>query len=327
MKKRRQNLNTKTTKGIIKRHPDGFGFVISDESDIPDIYIPRKAMAGVMTNDLVEIRFWPERRGDRLRGEIAQIEQRAFSQVTGQAHRLSDDYFILTDKSYGWGEDLIVPSPSSLNIQDGDWVVARILTYPDSEKGFTGEITKVLGDVFSPLNDIQRVLADHGIPDEFSQEVLQETEKLPDHVKDEDLKGRKDLRHLPLITIDGVTAKDFDDAIYVEEHDKGFRLIVAIADVSHYVPVDSFTDEQAYERGNSTYLPNFVVPMLPEVLSNELCSLKPHVNRLAVACDMLIDFHGEFLSYEYDSTFMFVLRAFLCSFSFRFLRSSLCECE
>lgn len=286
-------------RGIIKRHPDGFGFFIPDTSDDPDVYIPRKKMKGVMSNDRVEVSVRPEPGGDRFRGEILQVLERSMHRVTGQYYRLSDETGILRDKSFGWGEDIIVDHPYQHEVKDGDWVSVVILTYPGSEEGFTGRVDAVIGDALDPLNDAKRVLYSHSIPHEFSDKTLKQVEALPDEVEPKDFDNRRDLRDINLITIDGKTAKDFDDAIFVEPNEEGFRLVVAIADVSHYVKPGSAVDEDAYVRGTSTYFPNFVSPMLPEQLSNHLCSLRPNVARLAFVCDMQLDFQGDLKSSEF----------------------------
>ncbi len=165
--------------------------------------------------------------------------------------------------------------------------------------GFSGRVISVIGDAADPLNDSLRMLHAHNIPFNFSKASEREAQGLPKEVTERDWAGRKDLRKLPIVTIDGKTAKDFDDAVYVEREGRGFHLIVAIADVSHYVKAGSAIDEDAFERGTSTYFPNFVSPMLPEALSNELCSLKPNVPRLALVADMHLDFQGEMTSSEF----------------------------
>lgn len=286
------------SEGIVKRHPDGFGFFIPDDTEHPDVYIPRQSMKGVMSNDRVRVRVEREKGGDRYRGEVVAVVNRAFSRVMGQYHETAPGKGILLDKSFGWGEDLSVSCPPHLQPKKGELVVVQIESYPDSPQGFSGKVISVIGDVADPLNDSIRMLHAHSIPHEFSKAALKEAESLPPEVTERDWAGRKDLRGLPIITIDGKTAKDFDDAVLVEKNPGGFHLIVAIADVSHYVKEGSAIDEDAYLRGTSTYFPNFVAPMLPEALSNELCSLKPKVPRLALVADMQLDHSGQLVSTE-----------------------------
>jgi len=285
--------------GHIKRHPDGFGFFIPDEVDFPDVYIPKKYMVGVMSNDKVEIDVRQEPGGDRFRGKVTKIIERGIRQVTGQIHRMNSRRGMLLDASRAWGENLYIKLEASVKFDEGEWASVEILTYPGSAKGFTGRLLKIIGDSVNPSTDNLRVLYSHEIPMEFSKESLQELNLLPDEVSEKDMKDRRDLRQDTFITIDGATAKDFDDAILVETTKEGFILKVAIADVSHYVKGQSAIDKDAYLRGNSTYLPNFVAPMLPEKLSNNLCSLRPNVPRLAVVAEMHMDFSGEFTRNEF----------------------------
>lgn len=285
--------------GTIKRHPDGFGFFIPDDMDQPDVYIPRQSMKGVMGNDRVRVSVEREKGGDRFRGEILEVVQRAVTRVMGQYHETSPGRGVLLDKSFAWGEDLLVSCPPDIKVQKGELVVVQIEGYPDSPRGFSGRVISVIGDAADPLNDSLRMLHAHQIPHEFSKASMAEANALPPEVTEKDWAGRKDLRKLPIITIDGKTAKDFDDAVFTETSSRGFHLIVAIADVSHYVREGSAIDEDAFLRGTSTYFPNFVAPMLPEKLSNELCSLKPNVPRLALVADMQLDFQGQLLEAEF----------------------------
>lgn len=282
--------------GFVKRHPDGFGFLIPLEIDFPDVYIPRKAMVGIMTNDKVEVEVRPEPGGKRYRGRVLQILQRGISQVMGRFHPLNESEGVLLDHSHGWGSDLIVHIPTKLFVKDGDLVSVKIESYPDSEQGFKGKILNVLGDALDPNTDNLRLLFANEIPYEFSKEALQLAEQLDDEVTEKDFSDRLDLRKEAFVTIDGTTAKDFDDAVFVQTTEKGFHLKVAIADVSHYVKPGDPIDHDAYIRGTSTYFPGFVAPMLPEKLSNHLCSLRPHVSRLALVADMHLSFQGELLS-------------------------------
>jgi ribonuclease R len=291
--KKNQQSESLGSLGIVKRHPDGFGFFIADDPDQPDVYIPRQSMKGVMTNDRVRVAIEREKGGERFRGDILEIVNRAFTRAMGQFVPKGPGKGILYDKSFGWGEDLQVSCPPDMPCKEGEIVIVQIEDYPESRRGFCGRVVSVIGSVADPMNDPIRMLHAHNIPFEFSKAALREADALPLEVTERDWAGRKDLRKLPIITIDGKTAKDFDDAVYVETTKTGFHLIVAIADVSHYVREGSAIDEDAYLRGTSTYFPNFVAPMLPEKLSNELCSLKPNVARLALVADMNLSFQGE----------------------------------
>lgn len=281
--------------GTVKRHPDGFGFLIPDDVSFPDVYIPKQSMATVMTNDKVEARIFPSRRGDRFFGEIDRIVARQTKQVTGRLTWANPNEAFLVDDSKTWGANMRVMKEFSMGAEEGEFVSAEITAYPSARGEFQGRVIKRIGDAASPLNDVKRAIAVHQVPEGFSRKALQEAEAYGHSVDPKDIENRVDLRALPFITIDGATAKDFDDAIYVEQTDKGFRAYVAIADVSHYVKKGTALDEEAYLKGNSTYFPNYVVPMLPENLSNVLCSLNPHVDRLALVADMHLDFLGEVL--------------------------------
>ncbi|KYG67074.1 ribonuclease R [Bdellovibrio bacteriovorus] len=283
----------KLLNGTIKRHPDGFGFFIPEKMDHPDVYIPRNSMEGIMTNDKVMIEVFPEKGGERFRGEIIKVLERGTRTVVGRFFKMNEHTGLIRDEGKGWGQDLKIKTEDSMNAKDKELVAAQILSYPDEGKSFSGKVTEIIGDALDPLTDIKRVIRSNNIPLEFSKAALDEAAHFTETPDEKDFKGRKDLRDMSLITIDGATAKDFDDAVYVETTDEGFLLYVAIADVSHYVRVGSAIDRDAYERGTSVYFPNYVVPMLPEVLSNGLCSLNPHVPRLCLVAEMLFDYTGE----------------------------------
>lgn len=279
--------------GTIKRHPDGFGFFIPDDKEQPDVYIPRHSMDGIMTNDKVAAEIFPEKGSDRFRGEIVKVLSRGTKTIVGRFYRLNDRMGALRDEGKGWGEDLKIKIEDSMNAKDKELVAAEIVSYPEDGKQFIGKVVEIIGDALDPLTDIKRVIRSNGIPLEFSEATLEQASHIPEVPDEKDFKGRVDLRDKALITIDGATAKDFDDAVYVEMSNEGFLLYVAIADVSHYVRPNTAIDKDAYERGTSVYFPNYVVPMLPEVLSNGLCSLNPHVPRLCLVAEMLFDFTGE----------------------------------
>ncbi len=290
--------------GTIKRHPDGFGFFIADDKDQPDVYIPRGSMEGIMTNDKVMAEIYPEKGGERFRGEIVKVIQRGTKTFVGRFYKLNDKYGIIRDEGKGWSQDLRIKLEDSMGAKDKELVAAEAITYPDNGQQFTGKVTAVIGNALDPLTDIKRVILSSNIPQDFSKDTLEEATRYKEVPEEKDFKGRKDLRDLNLITIDGATAKDFDDAVYVEINNEGFQLYVAIADVSHYVQNGSAIDRDAYERGTSVYFPNFVVPMLPEVLSNGLCSLNPHVPRLCMVAEMQFDFTGEMVSSDFYEAVM-----------------------
>jgi ribonuclease R len=297
-------MKKKLLQGLIKRHPDGFGFFIPEDTEHPDVYIPRNSMTGVMTGDRVMIEVFPERGGDRFRGEVVKIVSRGSRQIVGIFTKLNDEYGIIKDEAHAWGQDLRIDIDDSKNAESGQMVAVEILNFPDEGELFQGRVKEILGSITDPLSDIKRVIFSNSIPHEWPKAVEQEAKYFKHDPNENDFEGRRDIRDLNLITIDGATAKDFDDAVYVENNNDGFRLVVAIADVSHYVRPDTAIDKEAYERGTSVYFPNFVVPMLPEVLSNGLCSLNPHVPRLCLVADMQFDFTGEMKDSEFYEAVM-----------------------
>ncbi|WP_374031880.1 ribonuclease R [Bdellovibrio bacteriovorus] len=294
----------KILNGTIKRHPDGFGFFIPDDKEHPDVYIPRHSMEGIMTNDKVAVEVTPEKGGERFRGELVSVLHRGTKTVVGRFFKMNERTGLIRDEGKGWGQDLKIKIEDSMQAKDKELVAAEITSYPDDGKPFTGKVTEIIGDAMDPLTDLKRVIRANNIPLEFSKATLEEAEHFTEVPDEKDFKGRRDLRDKALITIDGATAKDFDDAVYVETLNEGFLLYVAIADVSHYVKIGTAIDKDAYERGTSVYMPNFVVPMLPEVLSNGLCSLNPHVPRLCLVAEMLFDFTGELVKSDFYEAVM-----------------------
>jgi len=283
--------------------------LIPDDSSKPDVYISRQSMTGVMTNDRVEVAVYKPKsssreRDDRLAGEVVRVLHRANKRVVGKYLPVDQRYGILQDDNRGWGTDLRIAAPDSMNAKEGDLVVVEVTQFPDDHHEFLGKIVGLMGNIEDPLNDVMRIVHQAGIPTEFSATALAEARRYGGAVTEAEMKGREDLTGIGLITIDGATARDFDDAIYTERTSSGFRLVVAIADVSHYVKPGSTLDHEAYERGTSTYFPNFVVPMLPEELSNELCSLKPRVKRLCFACEMHVTYDGEMSRFRFFEAVM-----------------------
>ena len=205
------------------------------------------------------------------------------------------------DKRYG--QDIIIPKTATGPAKPGQVVVVDLTEPPSLYGQPVGRITEVLGEVDDPGMEIEIAVRKYGVPHEFSQACLTQAKALPDQVKAADAKGRVDLRDVALVTIDGEDARDFDDAVYCEPvksgRRKGWRLLVAIADVSHYVESGSAIDVDAFDRATSVYFPRRVIPMLPEKLSNGLCSLNPAVDRLCMVCDMLIDAQGEVTAYQF----------------------------
>lgn len=284
--------------GIVKRHPDGFGFFIPEDSTHSDVYLPKPQMQGLMNNDKVKVAVFSRKHQKGLfSGKILQLIERTQDHIVGQYWSLSSKTGLIKDDSFQWGEDLKIQLKKDQNIKKGEWVQAKIIHGPESSHGLKGEIICSLGLFPDGQEDNIRVIQKHGIPASFSTECIKETKKISEEIP-KNLK-RKNLKSLDFITIDGQTAQDFDDAIYVSSHSKGWTLYTAIADVSYYVKPKSALDKEAYKRGNSTYLPGFTVPMLPEKLSNNLCSLKPNENRLAFVAEIHFNQTGEIKNYQF----------------------------
>ena len=283
--------------GTLKRHPDGFGFVIPDDKKHKDIYIPAGQVGSALTYDRVEV-LTKKRRGKEglFFGSIQTIQRRHWEWVCGPCE-MTEDPFLLTKHNLPTPRSVSAQNPQKLPIKKGDWVRVKITSWPEREsRPLEGLIVENLGVITSSAKDDNaRILAEKNISINFPEPVLQELKDFPDEVRPEDFKEREDLRDKAFVTIDGADAKDFDDAVFVEKHPFGYRLFVAIADVSHYVREGSLLDQEARLRGNSTYLPDQAVPMLPEKLSNGLCSINPQVPRLAFTAEMDFNSTGDLL--------------------------------
>ena len=285
--------------GRIEAHRDGFGFFIPDDGS-DDIFLPARQMSEVFNDDRVLVRTTGTNYRGRPEGVIVQVLERNTHQVVGRFIDAAGIAFVTPDSKV-ITQDIIIPPECSGAARNGQFVVVEIVNQPTKRRQATGRVIDILGDTITPGLEVELALRSHELPFEWPEEVLAETDELPDEVVKADLEGRHDLRKLPFVTIDGEDAKDFDDAIFCKKTDTGWTLYVAIADVSSYVDVGTALDIEALSRGNSVYFPSKVIPMLPEKLSNGLCSLKPHVDRLALVCDMQIDHNGMQQGYEFYS--------------------------
>jgi ribonuclease R len=284
-------------KGKVIGHADGFGF-LKPEDGSADLFLDPKQMHKVLHGDVVLARVTGVDRRGRLEGSIVEVLERGNSKVVGRLFIEQGVAFVIAENKR-ISQDILIQPESLRGAKAGQVVVAEILEQPSKQSEPIGRVVEVLGNYADPGMEIEIALRKHDLPHEFSREALEQARKLPKEVQAKELKGRKDLRSLPFVTIDGETAKDFDDAVFCESRGKGFRLWVAIADVSHYVKPGEALDEDAYERGNSVYFPRRVIPMLPEELSNELCSLKPDVDRLVMVCEMDVAANGAVRHYEF----------------------------
>lgn len=277
--------------GRVIGHADGFGFLRPDDSG-DDLYLSFKEMRSVFHDDRAVVWVTGVDRRNRLEGAVVEVLERNTRTVAGRLYMEAGVGFVVPD-SKRLSKDVIIPSSEIGNAKQGQMVVAEILDQPTKRTPPIGRITEVLGDHMGPGMETDIAIRTHSIPVEWPDEVEQQISGLKPEVADADKKDRVDLRHLPLVTIDGADARDFDDAVYCEPKPKGWRLLVCIADVSHYVEPGSALDQEARTRGNSVYFPDRVVPMLPEVLSNGLCSINPQVDRLCMTCELYIDKSGK----------------------------------
>lgn len=283
--------------GRVQTHRDGFGFFIPDDGS-DDIFLPARQVRDVFTDDRVLVRVTGTNYRGREEGAVVQILERNTHQVVGRFFEENGLAFVSPD-SKSITQDVIIPAGQAGGAQHGQFVVAQIVDQPSKRRQATGKVVDILGDTITPGLEVELALRSHELPYEWPEDVLEEADDIPDVVQPDDMKGRRDLRDLFFVTIDGEDAKDFDDAIFCEATRDGWTLYVAIADVSAYVEVGTPLDTEAVTRGNSVYFPSKVIPMLPEKLSNGLCSLKPNVDRLAMVCEMKIDKHGVQEDYEF----------------------------
>jgi ribonuclease R len=295
-------------RGRVQGHPDGFGFLVRDDGG-PDVFLPEKEMNKVLHGDHVIARIVGVDRKGRPEGKIVEVTERANQRLVGRVHEEHGVFYVVAENRR-ISQDILIAPPEkgdrkALKPRPGQVVMVEIVEQPTKERQPIGRVIEILGNYADPGMEIEIALRKHELPFEFSKEALAQAKKLPEAVRKSDWKGREDLTQMPLVTIDGETAKDFDDAVYCERQGKGFRLVVAIADVSHYVTDGSALDAAARERGNSVYFPRRVIPMLPEKLSNGLCSLNPQVERLCMVCDMAISASGEIKQYRFYPAVMF----------------------
>ena len=289
--------------GTIYAHKDGFGFVILDQGG-EDVFLSPRQMRSVMHGDRVLIRTSGTDRRGRSEGSVVEILQRNTHYIVG-LYRTNQGYGSVVPDNKNFVQDIAISPEHQNAAKNGELVTAEILTYPSDRYRATGKIVEILGDRMAAGVEVEVALRSYKLPHEWPQELLREMLATKTEVKEADKLGRKDFRLLPFVTIDGADAKDFDDAVYCQPlPEGGWRLYVAIADVSYYVQPNTLLDIEAYLRGNSVYFPNRVIPMLPPALSNELCSLKPKVDRLCMVCEMQISYSGKLINYQFHQAIM-----------------------
>ncbi|HEY4555486.1 MAG TPA: ribonuclease R [Lysobacter sp.] len=278
--------------GVVIANPDGFGFLRPDAGGGDDVFLPPFEMRKVMHGDRVLLSVTGLDRRGRPQGVIVEVLERRLNRLLGRFTIEAGIGYVIPDDPRIQRNILIAPDAHG-EAKEGQLVVAEIVHAPDPKRPPIGRVLTVLGERLTASLAVQAAIHGHDIPHEFPQPVLDQAAAVPVDVDAQTAGARVDIRHLPLVTIDGEDAKDFDDAVYCEPNRDGFRLIVAIADVSHYVRPGTPLDDEAQKRATSVYFPGFVVPMLPETLSNGICSLKPKVDRLCFVCDMQVDRKGQ----------------------------------
>ena len=277
--------------GRVIGHADGFGFVKPDDGG-DDLYLYPKEMRGLFHGDRIVARVTGRDRRGRLEGSVVEVLERSTHSVVGRLYSESGVGFVVPDNKR-LTHDVIIPSDRLMDAEQGQIVVAEITDQPTKRTQPIGRIVEVLGDHMGPGMEIAIALRAHDLPVAWPEAVEQQIVGFTEEVPEEAKTGRTDLRDIPLVTIDGADARDFDDAVYCERKPKGWKLLVCIADVSAYVTPDSALDKEALNRGNSVYFPDQVIPMLPEVLSNGLCSINPHVDRLCMTCELYVNREGK----------------------------------
>jgi ribonuclease R len=285
-------------KGRIQGNKDGYGFFIPEDGS-GDMFLGTREMEKLFDGDEVLARHSGFDNRGRREGMIVEILKRRFEQIVGRYYR-EDGFGILVPDSKRVSHEILIPDQNAGSAKDGQFVVAEITEYPSKRRKAVAKIVEVLGDSTTPGLEIEVAVRSHDIPHVWPSAVEKETYRFSEEVGEADLQGRADLRDIPFVTIDGEDAKDFDDAVFARQHKEGgWTLFVAIADVSHYVKIGSALDDEAITRATSVYFPGHVIPMLPEKLSNGLCSLKPKVDRLTMVCEMEISASGEMTDYSF----------------------------
>ena len=282
-------------KGRVQGHREGFGFLLPDDGSA-DLYISAREMRRVFDKDRVLVRETDIDRKGRRECSIVDILERNTSQLVGRYHEESGACYVVPENNRISQEVMI--TPGALMPTEGQYVLVELIEQPERRRSAIGIVKDILGDKSTPGLEVEVALHTHSIPNIWPDEVTQISKKLSSEVAENHKSDRFDLRHLTFVTIDGEDSRDFDDAVYCEKvKGVGWRLFVAIADVAQYVNIDTALDKEALNRGNSVYFPGHVIPMLPEILSNGLCSLNPQVDRLALVCEMDIDFQGKMQNY------------------------------
>lgn len=279
-------------RGRVIAHPNGYGFLVPDDGN-GDLFLCEKEMRSLMHGDRALVNIMGVDYRGRREGALVEVLERNTHEVVGRFfYRKSQGISFIEPDNSRLPRTILVYNKKRGKAKDGQMVVVKLVDYPTPYSPPIGEVIEVIGDHRAPGMEIDIAIRSHEIPHLWPTEVLEEISRFSQEIPAKTLQSREDMRHIPFVTIDGEDAHDFDDAVYCEPQGKGWLLKVAIADVSSYVTPNTALDLEARNRGNSVYFPNRVVPMLPEILSNQLCSLQPNVDRLSLVCELSIDFYG-----------------------------------
>ncbi|MEY3788011.1 MAG: ribonuclease, partial [Pseudomonadota bacterium] len=288
--------------GRIIGHADGFGFVRPDDGS-DDLFLSPREMNPLLHNDRALVRIAGVDKKGRREGAVVEILERNTHEIVGRLYKEDGFTYVIPDNK-NIAQTVLIPKGGTGKAKQGQIVVAQITEQPTKLHQPIGRIVEVLGDHLAPGMEIDMAIRSYELPNTWSAELLEEIKPLTPEVPEAAKENRVDIRDLPLVTIDGEDARDFDDAVYCKKTPKGWKLLVAIADVSHYVKVGTELDKEAHKRSTSVYFPEQVIPMLPEILSNGLCSLNPNVDRLCMVCELLIDSEGNVLRSKFFEAVM-----------------------
>lgn len=284
-------------RGRVIGHPDGFAFVVTEEPG-DDVFLPPQQACKVLHGDRAIVSIVGVDRRGRPEGRVIEVIDRANNEVVGR-YKNDGGIGVVVPDNRRLNQPILVRPDGTAGAVNGQIVIARIVQQPEQGRGPIGVISEILGEHLAPGMEIDIAIREHELPHVWPEAVLEEAKRIRQRLPEAEVSRRIDLRDQPFVTIDGEDARDFDDAVYAHRDGRGWKLFVAIADVSYYVIAGTALDNEAHARGNSVYFPDHVIPMLPEVLSNELCSLKPRVDRFAVVCEMSLDARGEVRQAEF----------------------------
>jgi ribonuclease R len=278
-------------KGRVIGHADGYGFVVPDEGG-KDLFLSSRQMKTILNGDRVLVRQVNVDKKGKREGSLVEVLERANHQLVGRYFEDKGIAYVVADNKR-ISQDFLIPPKENNNAKPGQFVVMEIIHQPEKHRQAIGKILNVIGDGLDGSMAVDIAIRSYELPFEWPDAIEKEIKGLTDEIVLDDIENRKDIRDIPLVTIDGADARDFDDAVYCEKEGNGWRLLVAIADVSHYVKKQTALDNESRLRGTSVYFPDRVIPMLPEILSNGLCSLKPEVDRYSLVCELNIDAKGK----------------------------------